>query len=405
MNRSQRVETDMPNLNETPTANRMHIAFFGKTNSGKSTLINTLTGQNISLVSPVSGTTTDPVRKAMELLPIGPVVLIDTAGLDDTSELGPQRIQKTDEIIKKTDLAVLVIASGDRNLALEREYLKKFREAGTPVIAFFNRFGEEMPEEGAPESLGVPCLVASAQDSQAMAGLKELMIQHADYDFESPSICGDLVKEGDVVILVMPQDIQAPKGRLILPQVQVTRDLLDLKCRVVSVTTNDLGPMLKLLVNPPALVITDSQVFGQVNKVLPPEIRLTSFSILMAKYKGDIHEMVRGARAIESLTPADKVLIMEACTHHAQKGDIAREKLPALLRKRIGEGLTVDVFSGTGFPDRVGEYQLILHCGGCMLNRKGMLAKTAMAAKAGVPITNFGTALAYLNGILGRVVY
>ena len=203
----------------------------------------------------------------------------------------------------------------------------------------------------------------------------------------------------------MPQDIQAPKGRLILPQVQVTRDLLDLKCRVVSVVTNDLEPMLNLLKNPPDLVITDSQVFGIVNKVLPPEIRLTSFSILMAKYKGDINEMVQGARAIAALKPTDRVLFMEACTHHALKGDIAREKLPALLRKRVGEGLTVDVFSGTGFPKNIKNYKLVIHCGGCMLNRKGMLTKTAMAVQAGVPITNFGTAIAYLNGILERVVY
>lgn len=395
----------MPNLNETPNANRMQIAFFGKTNSGKSTLINTLTGQNISLVSPISGTTTDPVRKAMELLPIGPVTLTDTAGLDDTSELGPQRIQKTVELISRTDLAVLVISSADTDLALEREYIKKFKEAKTPVIAVFNQFSGASPQSGLPETLGIPFLTADCRDVSKMADVKAMMIEHADYDFENQSICGDLVKSGDVVILVMPQDIQAPKGRLILPQVQVTRDLLDLKCRVVSVTTDGLEPVLKLLVKPPDLVITDSQVFGYVNKVLPPEIRLTSFSILMAKYKGDIHEMVRGAKAIGDLTPKDRVLIMEACTHHALKGDIAREKLPNWLRQRVGEGLTIDVFSGTGFPDNIESYKLIVHCGGCMLGRKGMLAKTAMAVKVEVPITNFGTAIAYLNGILDRVVY
>ncbi len=395
----------MSALNETPNANRMQIAFFGKTNSGKSTLINTLTGQQISLVSPVSGTTTDPVRKAMELLPIGPVTLTDTAGLNDASELGPKRIQKTQELIGKTDLAVLVISSFDCDLTLEREYLEQFKKAKTPVIAIFNRFDGKPVQEKLAESLGVPFLMLDCRKSEEMSKVKTMIVEHADYDFESPSICGDLVQAGDVVILVMPQDIQAPKGRLILPQVQVTRDLLDLKCRVISVITNDLEPTLKLLKNPPDLVITDSQVFGIVNKVLPQDIKLTSFSILMAKYKGDIHEMVRGARAIGSLKPGNRVLIMESCTHHALKGDIAREKLPALLRKRIGEGLTVDIFSGTGFPQNIENYQLIIHCGGCMLNRKGMLTKIAMAEQSGIPITNFGTALAYLNGILERVVY
>ncbi len=395
----------MPNLNETPNANRMQIAFFGKTNSGKSTLINTLTGQQISLVSPVSGTTTDPVRKAMELLPIGPVTLIDTAGLDDTSELGPQRVQKTVELIGRTDLAVLVISSAETDLALEREYIEKFKEAKTPVIAVFNKFSGMPPQSGMPEALGIPFLTVDCRDDSKMADVKAMIIEHADYDFENQSICGDLVKAGDVVILVMPQDIQAPKGRLILPQVQVTRDLLDLKCRVVSVTADGLEPMLKLLSSPPDLVITDSQVFGYVNKVLPPEIRLTSFSILMAKYKGDIHEMVRGAKTIGTLTPKDRVLIMEACTHHALKGDIAREKLPNWLRQRVGEDLEIDVFSGAGLPENIGNYKLIIHCGGCMLGRKGMLTKTAAAVKSGVPITNFGTAIAYLNGILERVVY
>ena len=395
----------MSALNETPNANRMQIAFFGKTNSGKSTLINTLTGQQISLVSPVSGTTTDPVRKAMELLPIGPVTLTDTAGLNDASELGPKRIQKTQELIGKTDLAVLVISSFDCDLTLEREYLEQFKKSKTPVIAIFNRFDGKPVQEKLAESLGVPFLMLDCRKSEEMSKVKTMIVEHADYDFESPSICGDLVQAGDVVILVMPQDIQAPKGRLILPQVQVTRDLLDLKCRVISVITNDLEPTLKLLKDPPDLVITDSQVFGIVNKVLPQDIKLTSFSILMAKYKGDIHEMVRGARAIGSLKPGNRVLIMESCTHHALKGDIAREKLPALLRKRIGEGLTVDIFSGTGFPQNIENYQLIIHCGGCMLNRKGMLTKIAMAEQSGIPITNFGTALAYLNGILERVVY
>ncbi|MGI5896117.1 MAG: [FeFe] hydrogenase H-cluster maturation GTPase HydF [Oscillospiraceae bacterium] len=394
----------MATLNETPTANRLHIAFFGRTNSGKSTLINTLTGQNISLVSPISGTTTDPVSKAMELLPIGPVVLIDTAGLDDTSELGPMRIQKSMEVIGKTDLAVLVIPSTQKELALEQKLIVRFRETKTPVIAVCNLINNE-PPQWQPEVLGIPFLTLDARQSDQIAALKGLIIEHADFDFESPSLCGDLVKAGDTVVLVMPQDIQAPKGRLILPQVQVTRDLLDLKCRVVSVLTNDLAPMLKLLTTPPALVITDSQVFSIVNKVVPPEIPLTSFSILMAKFKGDIHEMVRGARAIASLHSGDKVLIMEACTHHALKGDIAREKLPSWLNNYAGGGLQIDAFSGTGFPENIGDYKLVIHCGGCMLNRKGMLTKIGMAERAGVPMTNFGTAIAFMNGILDRVVY
>lgn len=396
----------MSNLQETPNANRMHIAFFGKTNSGKSTLINTLTGQEISLVSPVSGTTTDPVRKAMELLPIGPVVLIDTAGLDDRSELGELRMQKTLDLIGKTDLAILVVASNDStDLTPERELIKRFKQLKTPVVVFLNQFSGDNCAEAEVAKLELPCFKASAQNHSDMSGFKQFIIEHADFDFEASSICGDLVKAGDVVILVMPQDIQAPKGRLILPQVQVTRDLLDLKCRVVSVVTNDLPAALDMLKQPPDLVITDSQVFGKVNQMLPPEVRLTSFSILMAKYKGDIHAMVDGARAIKSLRSGDKVLIMEACTHHALKGDIAREKLPALLQKYTGGGLIIDVFSGTGFPKNMEDYKLIVHCGGCMLNRKGMLSKTVMAQAQDVPITNFGTAIAFMNGILERVVY
>lgn len=394
----------MPSLNETPSANRLHIAFFGRTNSGKSTLINTLTGQNVSLVSPVSGTTTDPVSKAMELLPIGPVLLIDTAGLDDESELGALRIKRSLEVGGKTDLAVLVVPSTQADLTLEREFAERFKASNTPVILICNRMNGGEPQFNAG-ALGLPFFALDARDPAAMQDFKQFIVEHADFEFESPSLCGGLVGAGDVVVLVMPQNIQAPKGRLILPQVQVTRDLLDLKCRVVSVLADDLAPTLNLLKEPPALVITDSQVFPAVNKVLPQEIPLTSFSILMAKFKGDIHAMVSGARAIAGLAPGDKVLILEACTHHAMKGDIAREKLPNALKKYVGGELQIDVFSGPGLPENLNDYKLAVHCGGCMLGRKAMLTRHGLAEQKGVPMTNFGVALAFLGGMLERVTY
>ncbi len=392
----------MSGFNETPRANRLHIAFFGKTNAGKSSVINTITGQDIALVSDVAGTTTDPVYKAMELLPVGPVVFIDTAGLDDRTELGRARIKKTDEVTDKTDVAVFVIRCGDTDLGVEREYMRKLEEKKTPVLVAYNMFEENGAQAAAP--VGEKSVVVNAKTGEGIDRLKQLIIDNAQ-EPEQPTITGDLAGEGDVVILVMPQDIQAPKGRLILPQVQVTRDLLDNGCRVVSIKTEDLESMLGELKHPPKLVITDSQVFGYVNEHLDKDIPLTSFSMLMAKSKGDIGEFVKGARAIARLKPGDRVLIAESCTHHAQKGDIAREKLPKWLNDYAGGGLVIENTAGQGFLDDLSKYKLVVHCGGCMVNRKNMLSKIEQAKKAGVPITNFGVAIAFLNSMLDRVIW
>ncbi|HIS75805.1 MAG TPA: [FeFe] hydrogenase H-cluster maturation GTPase HydF [Candidatus Merdivicinus excrementipullorum] len=387
---------------ETPRANRLHIAFFGRTNSGKSTLLNRLAGQEISVVSEVSGTTTDPVYKSMELLPIGPVVLIDTAGLDDTTALGSLRTEKTREVMRKTDLAVLVVSSRAGDFSEEAEYLRLLEENKVKTVCVVNRIdGEDAPE--LPFSL--PTLSLDARDAGQMGAFKKFLIQNAGTDFEIPFMTAHLVKEGGLVMLVMPQDIQAPKGRLILPQVQMTRELLDRRCRVISVVPDGIAPMLAALKDAPDLVITDSQVFKQVNELIPKEIPLTSFSVLLSENKGDIETFLEGAKAIRSLNPGDKVLIMEACTHHALEGDIARQKLPKLLEKFVGGPVDFQVFSGPGFPENIRDYKLILHCGGCMINRKNMLSKLSEAQQYGVPVTNFGIAIAYMNGMMDRICW
>lgn len=387
---------------ETPRANRLHIAFFGRTNSGKSTLLNQLAGQEISVVSAVSGTTTDPVYKSMELLPIGPVVLIDTAGLDDSSELGGLRTQKTREVMRKTDLAVLVVAAHETNFEEERRYLAMLEAEKVRAVCVLNRFdGEEAP--ALPFS--IPTIALDARRPEEMGRFKKFLIENAGRDFEIPFLSAHLVEERGLVMLVMPQDIQAPKGRLILPQVQMTRELLDRHCRVISVTPDGVLPMLAVLRELPQLVIVDSQIFREVNEMLPPEIPLTSFSILMSENKGDIATFLEGAKAIRTLRPGDKVLIMEACTHHALDGDIARQKLPKLLEKFVGGPVAFDVFSGPGFPENIREYKLILHCGGCMINRKNMLSRLSEAQQYGVPVTNFGVAIAYMNGMMDRICY
>lgn len=389
-------------MQDTPRANRLHIAFFGRTNSGKSTLLNNLAGQEISIVSDVAGTTTDPVYKAMELLPIGPVVLVDTAGFCDDSVLGKQRLEKTLEVVRKTDLAVLVVSSEQKEFEEERRYLDLLQEHKVKTVCVVNRFGEG---EKFAEPFELPTLFIDASDPAEMGKFKKFLIQHADCDFEIPSLTGHLVKPGDLVILVAPQDIQAPKGRLILPQVQTIRDLLDNDCRTVVLKPADLPPMLHLLKEPPALVITDSQVFKEVDGMLPKEIPLTSFSVILSENKGNIESFVEGAKAISSLKPGDRVLIMESCTHHALPDDIAREKLPRMLQKYVGGELQIELFSGQGFPHDMEGYKLILHCGGCMINRKNMLSKISEAEQFGVPMTNFGIAIAYMNGMLNRICW
>lgn len=374
----------------------MHIAFFGRTNAGKSSTINLLTGGETALVSPVAGTTTDPVYKSMELLPVGPVVLIDTGGTDDTTELGRARVSKTMDVAKKTDVAV-IIDDGEPDEVLEvcRE---TFQRRGVPIITVRNVHGE-LPEE---REDGIVYINAETGE-----GREELAAQIAERarQTEDLPLTRGLVEAGDLVLLVMPQDIQAPKGRLILPQVQTIRDLLDADCRVVCAKTEDLPNIFEDFARKPALVITDSQAFAEVAAATPPGVPLTSFSILMAKKRGDIFAFVSGAQAIGDLKPGSRVLIAEACTHHALKGDIAREKLPKVLEKHAGGPVDVTICSGPTFPDDIEQYDLIVQCGGCMINRANMTSRVQQAKDADVPITNFGTALAYTNGILSKVVF
>ena len=390
----------MSGLNDTPRANRTHIAVFGKTNAGKSSIINRIAGSEAALVSNVPGTTTDPVYKSMELLPLGPVVLIDTAGIDDTTELAELRVKKTGEVVDKTDLALMVIRAGDTDTSAEQKYREIFRKKGTPVLSVYNIFKGEPGDYFAKPP--ADAVLVNAVSGYGIEELKKAIAQKAGADDELPLTAG-LVKPGDVVVLVMPQDIQAPKGRLILPQVQVLRDLLDTGAMAVSVKTEDLTGILGELKHPPALVISDSQVFAYVDAHLDKSVPLTSFSMLMARSKGDIKAFIDGALQIRNLHPGDRVLIAESCTHHAQKGDIARDKLPRWLNEYVGGELDFTTSSGHGFPDDIGSYKLIVHCGGCMINRKNMLSKIARAEEAGVPITNFGVAIAFLNGILDRV--
>lgn len=392
-------------LTSTPSSNRLHIGIFGRRNSGKSSLINAITNQNTALISDVAGTTTDPVYKAMEIYGIGPCMLIDTAGFDDEGELGALRVEKTRDALAKTDIAILVISGID--LAMEAEWVTELKKQGTPVIAVINKADllDNVSElsDAVKKKFGITPLIVSAKERTGIRELIDAVIRRLPEDFEKKSITGDLVQEGDLVLLVMPQDIQAPKGRLILPQVQTLRDLLDHKCLVMSVTTDKLSQALAAMAIPPKLIITDSQAFAEVWAKKPPESRLTSFSVLMAAVKGDIAEFAAGAAAIDRLTEHSRVLIAEACTHVPLEEDIGRVKLPRMLRKKAGAQLTVDIVSGPNFPSDPSGYDLIIHCGACMFNRRYVLSRIAKAHEAGVPITNYGVALAALNGILNKI--
>jgi [FeFe] hydrogenase H-cluster maturation GTPase HydF len=393
-------------MHETPKANRLHIAIFGRRNAGKSSLINAISGQDIALVSNVAGTTTDPVYKTMELLPLGPIVLIDTAGLDDVGEIGELRIKKTKEVMDKTDLAILLFSAESSDFSLEKEWLRELRERKIPVIGVINKIdktGSTFQSIDIEELFDVPFVRVSAKERINIGRLKEAIQTHSPIDFERETILGDIVKPKDIVILVAPQDIQAPKGRLILPQVQVLRDLLDNGTLALTVKDTELEDLLSALVRKPDLVITDSQVFNKVNSILPADVPLTSFSILMARYKGDLEMLVKGAKAINTLKPGDKVLIAEACTHHALQGDIGREKLPVWLNNKAGGGLDIKIVAGVDFPEDLSDYKLVLHCGACMFNRKQLLTRLIRASEQNIPITNYGTAIAELNGILDRV--
>ncbi|MCH5200922.1 MAG: [FeFe] hydrogenase H-cluster maturation GTPase HydF [Oscillospiraceae bacterium] len=387
-------------LNDTPSANRVHIGFFGRRNAGKSSLVNAVTGQELAVVSDVAGTTTDPVYKAMELLPLGPVMIIDTAGFDDEGELGELRIKKTKQVLNKTDVAVLVVSCEEGLKQCDEELLELFRKKEIPYIIAFNKADIAEGQRG----VGEDRIFVSAVTGEGVFELKERIGRLANTEDYKLKIVGDLLKAGDVAVLVVPVDSAAPKGRLILPQQQTIRDILEADAVSVVVKENGLREALAGLGKKPAMVITDSQVFEQVAKDTPEDVPLTSFSILMARYKGFLDTAVIGAKAIDGLKDGDTVLISEGCTHHRQCDDIGTVKLPKWLKKYTGKELVIKTSSGTGFPDELAEYSLVIHCGGCMLNEREVKYRMKCAVDAGVPFTNYGTAIAFMNGILKRSV-
>ena len=379
---------------------RLQIGVFGKTNVGKSSFLNRVTNQEISIVSDVAGTTTDVVEKSMELLPVGPVTFLDTAGLDDESELGEKRVEKTMKVINRIDVAIIVCDFNGID-DYEKELIKKFEELKIPYLIVENKCDIKKVELSGYDNV----LYTSVKDDEALVfKFKEALVKLLPEDFvNSPKIAGDLVPPQSTVILVIPIDKEAPKGRIILPQVQTIRDLLDSNCMPYVVKETDLKQAIENLKTPPALVITDSQAFKKVSEIVPQDIPLTSFSILFARLKGDLDEFTKGAEAIENLKDGDMVLILESCTHHAIEDDIGRVKIPNLLRKRTGKNLVIHNYAGHDFPD-VKDYKLIIHCGACMTNRREVLSRILIANKSGVPITNYGVAISYCLGILPRAV-
>ena len=409
----------MAGLNETPRAERLHIGIYGRRNNGKSSLINAITGQNISLVSDFAGTTTDPVYKSMELHGIGPVVFIDTAGFDDEGELGQMRVERTLDAVNKTDIAIVVLSDeniiDDKNndvkldIEIEKEWISKLKKAKVLYLVVVNKVDKISEEklkvatEKISDELKIKPILTSAVDKKGIEFIREELIRLLPEEYSMRSITGKIVKDGDTVLLVMPQDIQAPKGRLILPQVQTIRDLLDNKCLVLCSTADNMEAMISKLVSPPDLIITDSQIFGEVYNKKPKESRLTSFSVLFADFKGDIDYYRESVKAIENLTENSRVLIAEACTHAPLEEDIGRVKIPNRLRKKIGEGLTFDIVAGRDFPKDLSKYDLIIHCGGCMFNRKYVLSRIEAAKEQNIPMTNYGVVMAYLAGIIDKI--
>ena len=389
-------------LNETPKAMRIHIGIFGSVNAGKSTLVNAVTGQNVSITSSEPGTTTDPVYKPMELAEIGSAVFIDTAGFGDRTSLGVSRTKRTLSELDRCDIAVYVISDDDP--AEYANIAEMFAKKNIPLLFVVNIKDKTRTAPEAPKN--TPYICIDLTDENAGKAVREALISLLKSKTEpDPPMTADLVKAGDIVLLCAPQDKQAPKGRLILPEVQTIRDLLDNMCMVMTVTPENITAALDSLNRLPDLVVTDSQIFAEVNAAIPESVRLTSFSVLMAKIKGDLPKLIDGAKTISSLTDGDRVLIIESCSHHAQKDDIAREKLPRLLKKFTGKSLEITVSSGQTLPDDLSEYTLAIHCGGCMINRRSMLAKQEKAASLGIPMTNFGIAIAYMNGIFDRICY
>ncbi len=394
-------------LNETPSGVRTQIGVFGRMNAGKSSLINRLTGQEVSIVSPTAGTTTDVVRKSMEIKGLGPCVLLDTAGFDDASDIGRERVAAARKAAERTDAALLIFPR-EGEMQPEKEWLNCFRKAEVPCVAVLSRaesYEEKDNLKRAREveaETGLRPILFSAVTGQGKDALLMELVSLREH-VQRKKILTGLVRKGDVVLLVMPQDPQAPEGRLILPQVQTIREALDRHCLVFCVQTGEVAAALGSLKEPPALIVTDSQVFEQVWKVTPPQTRLTSFSVLFAALKGDIGQYMKGADAIGQLTEKSRVLIAECCTHAPLEEDIGRVKIPALLRKRIGEGLRVDVTAGNDFPVEAAGYDLIIQCGACMLNRRQVMSRLRRASEAGVPVTNYGIAIAWLKNILPHI--
>ncbi len=387
-------------LNSTPSAERVHIGFFGRRNAGKSSVVNAVTGQELAVVSEVKGTTTDPVQKAMELLPMGPVVIIDTPGIDDEGTLGEQRVRKTKQILNKTDVAVLVVDKTVGITGVEEELLHIFQEKKIPYVVAFNK--QDLPQGSVPDE--EYAIAVSAKTGFQIAELKEKIARLAITEEPKLKIVGDIIKPSDFVVLVVPIDKAAPKGRLILPQQQTIRDILESDATAIVVKEYELRETLEQLGKKPSMVITDSQVFAKVSADTPRDIPLTSFSILFARYKGNLQTAVQGAAAIESLRDGDKVLISEGCTHHRQCDDIGSVKIPRWLKNYTGKELQIELSSGTEFPEDLSQYKLIIHCGGCMLNEREMKYRQKCAGDQNVPITNYGIAIAYMQGILRRSV-
>ncbi len=394
-------------LNETPSGVRTQIGVFGRMNAGKSSLINRLTGQEVSIVSSRAGTTTDVVRKSMEIKGLGPCVLLDTAGFDDLSEIGKKRVAAARRAAERTDAALLIFPR-EGEMQPEKEWLEGFRKAEVPCVAVLSKaesYEEKDNQKRAREieaETGMRPILFSAVTGQGQDDLIRELVSLREHVRKKKILTG-LVGKGDIVLLVMPQDPQAPEGRLILPQVQTIREALDRHCLVLCVQTGEAAAAIGSLKEPPALIVTDSQVFEQVWKITPPQTRLTSFSVLFAALKGDIRQYMDGAEAIGRLTENSRVLIAECCTHAPLEEDIGRVKIPALLRRRIGEGLRVDVVAGNDFPEEAGDYDLIIQCGACMLNRRQVMSRLHRASEAGVPVTNYGITIAWLKNILPHV--
>lgn len=385
-------------LNSTPSGERLHIGFFGRRNAGKSSVVNAVTGQELAVVSDVLGTTTDPVYKAMELLPLGPVMIIDTPGFDDEGDLGELRIRKTKQVLNKSDIAILVVDSQTDLSSTDAKLIDMFKQKQLPYIIAYNKV--DLVDD--KKTLSDNEIYISAKDKTNINELKEKIGSMTSFQSEQKRLVGDLLNEGDLVVLVVPIDSSAPKGRLILPQQQTIRDILD--AGAISVVTRDteLSLTLEKLGTKPEMVITDSQAFKQVSAVVPQDIKLTSFSILMARYKGLLDSAVHGAIKISDLKDGDKVLISEGCTHHRQCEDIGTVKLPNWLRKFTGKELEFVFSSGMEFPEDLSEYALVIHCGGCMLNEREVRYRMKCANDQNVPMTNYGTSIAYMNGILKR---